>query len=319
MESLATLPDSAFDRRTYPEALVFFEWKARDGWPHRAYRWPAKDPARPRGSLLFQSGRGDFIEKYLESCDHWWRQGWAVEGFDWRGQGGSGRLRPGKWTDHRESFDPLVDDLADYVADWMARTPPPHVIVAHSMGGHVALRLCAERGVTLDGLVLVAPMLALNIRPLPVPLARMLVWGMNGIGLGKRWAREDRLTDPKRQLRLTADTDRYDDSQWWKIQNPSLGLGPPSWGWLKAALAGAARFARPGVLERVRTPILFLVSGRDRLVDGRAIAAAAARLPDARLCLFPTAAHEVLREAEENRLPAFAAIDEFLDARAPAR
>lgn len=319
MDSPATLPDSALDRRKYPKALVFFEWKARDGWPHRAYRWPAKHPERPRGSLLFQSGRGDFIEKYLESCDHWWRQGWSVEGFDWRGQGGSGRLRPGEWTDHRESFDPLVDDLAAYVAEWQARTPPPHVIVAHSMGGHIALRLCAERGVTLDALVLVAPMLALNIRPLPVSLAHLLVWGMNGLGFARRSAREDRLTDPRRQFRLTADRARYDDSQWWKSKLPSLALGPPSWGWLKAALAGATRFARPGVLEAVRTPILFLVAGQDRLVDGQAIRAAAARLPDAALQSFPTAAHELLREADDNRLPAFAAIDAFLDARVPAR
>ena len=85
----AVLPaESLFDRRRHPDGMTFHEWRAADGWPLRAYRWPA-DGAPSRGSLLFQSGRADFIEKYLEPCDHWHSEGWQIEGFDWRGQGGS--------------------------------------------------------------------------------------------------------------------------------------------------------------------------------------------------------------------------------------
>ena len=316
MASVTALPESAFDRRKHPDMLGFSEWRAADGWPHRVYRWPAAGAERSRGSLLFQSGRGDFIEKYLEACDHWWRGGWAVEGFGWRGQGGSGRVQRGVDIDHRDSFDPLVDDLAAYVAEWRARTPAPHVIVAHSMGGHVALRLCAERGVTLDALVLVAPMLGINVKPLPMWLARVMVSGLTAIGLGRRVARQERPDNPRRQRRLTADYERYADSQWWKEANPGLGLGPPTWGWIGAALASAARFGR---LETVETPVLLLVAGRDQLVDGRAIAAAATRLPIAELKRFPNAAHELLREADADRVPALATIDAFLNRVAPAR
>src|SRR5256885_5327523 len=39
---------------------------------------------------LFQGGRGDIFEKYLESFSHWKGQGWTITSFDWRGQGGSG-------------------------------------------------------------------------------------------------------------------------------------------------------------------------------------------------------------------------------------
>ena len=41
-------------------------------------------------------------------------------------------------------------------------------------------------------------------------------------------------------------------------------------------------------------------------------------LPDAELLMFPSAAHEILREEDAVRLAAHERIDAFLDARAPA-
>jgi lysophospholipase len=311
-------PESAFDRRKHPDALVFSTWIAADGWPHRVYRWATPAGVAPRGSLLFQSGRVDYIEKYLEACDHWHRAGWAVEGFDWRGQGGSGRLHPDNPADDRASFDPLVDDLAAYVTDWRARTPGPHVLVGHSMGGHVALRMLIERGMALGAMVLVAPMLGLNTGALPAPIAWIAVRAAMLAGFGARAAWRDDPADPRRQARLTSDRARYEDAQWWKRQVPTLGGGAPSWRWLATALAANARLARYR-LERVRTPVLLLVAGRDKLVDGEAIRHTAARLPDAEMRIFPQAAHELLREADAYRLPALAAIDDFLARRAPPR
>lgn len=317
MATTALPPESVFDRRRHPEGMIFPVWTAADGWAHRAYRWPAQGASR--GSLLFQSGRADFIEKYLEACDHWHRRGWSIEGFDWRGQGGSRPLVAGLQPDDRTSFDPLIDDLAAFVAAWKARTPGPHVLVAHSMGGHVALRACAERGVTLDALVLVAPMLALNTGFLPAPLARALIGGARLAGWGARAAWRDDMDDPRRQLRLTASRERYEDSQWWKQRTPGLGLGSPSWNWLGAAMAGGRRIARRRALANVRTPVLLLAAGYDKLVRDSAIEEAAWRLPDGEFQLLPTARHEMLREADENRRAALAAIDGFLDRRAPLR
>jgi lysophospholipase len=185
------------------------------------------------------------------------------------------------------------------------------------MGGHVALRACAERGLTLDALVLVAPMLALNTRRIPMPLARTMVRGATLLGLGHRAAWRDNLADPRRQFRLTASRERYEDSQWWKRQVPGLALGPPSWNWLGAALAGATRIARRDALEAVAMPVLLEAAGLDRLVNNDAIGEAARRLPDAELLTLPAARHEMLREADDNRLPALAAIDDFLDRKAP--
>lgn len=320
MPAATLAAESRFDRRRHPDGLAFAEWRAADGWPHRAYRWPAVAEV-PRGSLLFQSGRADYIEKYLEACDHWHGRGWSIEGFDWRGQGGSrgvdDRSNAGPPVDDRTSFDPLIDDLSAFVRDWQARTPGPHVIVAHSMGGHVALRACAERGVAPDALVLVAPMLGLNTGRLPHWLARLAIAGAVASGRGARAAWKDDFGDPRRQSRLTASRARYEDSQWWKQQSPGLATGAPSWNWLSAAMAGAARIARHGAIEGVGLPVLLLEAGLDQLVDGAAIERSAGRLPDAERVCLADARHEILRDADAPRLAALAAIDDFLDRRAP--
>lgn len=307
-----------FDRREYPAGFAFRDWHAADGWRHRAFRWPAAGGGAPRGSLLFQSGRADFIEKYLETCHHFHTRGWDVEGFDWRGQGGSGRLFPGSTADDRDSFDALIGDLAEFVADWRARTPGPHVVVAHSMGGHIAMRALPERGVALDALVLVAPMLGVNTGRVPPLVASGIIRSARRLGLARQRAWRDSKREPRRQLRLTADRERYLDSQYWKARLPHLASGPPSWGWLNAALDGIATLASEPVAD-VTTPVLLLMPGLDRLVDPEAAAAVMRRLPDSRTLVFPNARHELLREVDAERDAALAAIDAFLDERAPLR
>lgn len=311
---------TALDRRLLPARMAFSAWAAPDGWAHRRFDWPAE--GQPRGSLLFQSGRADFIEKYLEPLAHWHDRGWDVGGFDWRGQGGSGRLLPDRLTGHLPSLDPLVDDLAAYVAQWRLDTPGPHVLVGNSMGGHLVLRLLAERGVEVDAAILVVPMLGLNSGRLPDRAAHMIARIACRLGGSERRAWEQR-GDPAwagaHQRRLTHCRDRHADSGWWKSAQPELALGPPSWGWIAAAYASIAGLMRRGVLERVRTPVLLLGADRDALVRSAAIRRAAARLPRAELHMSPDGAHELLRETDAVRLWALGTIDRFLDATLPAR
>src|SRR5436853_3108881 len=143
----------AFDRRAVPRDARFGIWTAGDGWAYRTLERRQPDGAKARGSLLFAGGRGDFIEKYLEIHDHWHRAGWNVTAFDWRGQGGSQGDKPAGWLD---SFETVVGDLAGLIEAWRSETPSPHVVVGHSMGGHVLLRTLADRHPQIDAAVLVA-------------------------------------------------------------------------------------------------------------------------------------------------------------------
>ncbi|HEX6375950.1 MAG TPA: alpha/beta hydrolase [Allosphingosinicella sp.] len=309
--------DEAFDRRAVPADARFGSWAAADGWTHRTLERRQPEGAEVRGSLLFAGGRGDFIEKYLEVHDHWHRAGWNVTAFDWRGQGGSQGDRPGGWLD---SFESLVGDLAGLIEDWRARTPGPHAVVAHSMGGHVLLRTLADRHPSIDAAVLVAPMLAINSAPVPPLAAQWLASAATLFGWGRQPAwQQSSLPQPAGSLRqayLTGCGERYADELWWWERQPAFNLGPPSWGWLKAAYGSSAALT-PAGLAGVATPVLLIGTERDRLVSPAAIRAAAVRLPNAELLMFYDSAHEILRERDAVRLAALARIDAFFDRHAP--
>jgi lysophospholipase len=299
---------------------VLARWRAPDGWVLRRFTFAPADGVRPRGTLLFLGGRGDFIEKYLESYAHFQRAGWRVHGFDWRGQGESGRLSSDGTLGHADDFAPLIDDLAAIAREVRAEATGPCVAIGHSMGGHMLLRYLARPAPLFDAAVLVAPMLGFAGAP-PPGIARCVAAAACAIGLAHKraWSEGERPGDTRRQSSLTTSRERYADEMWWRAANPALALGPPSWGWLRAALASNAALDRPGVLEKIRVPILLLAAAKDRLVSGAAIARAAARLPDARLEIFPEGAHELLREIDPIRDRALGLIDAFFDARAAAQ
>ena len=67
--------DPAAARRAIPAHARESAWHAPDGHAIRRIDWPR--PAQSRGSLLFLGGRGDAYEKYLETLEYWFGQGWA--------------------------------------------------------------------------------------------------------------------------------------------------------------------------------------------------------------------------------------------------
>lgn len=313
---------TGFDRRRIPETARETRWALPDGHSLRRIDWPAA--AEPRGSLLFMQGRGDFYEKYLETLNHWAGQGWRVTAADWRGQGMSGRLGADAVTGHIADFSVWVEDLAALWAFWRAETPGPHVLVAHSMGGQVALRALAEGRIDPDAVVLSAPMLDVAGPPLPRWLLHAAARAMTILGDPRRpawkWSEKPGQVPAERISLLTSDADRYGDELWWREHRPELVMGPASWGWVERAFASMRGLERPGILERIRTPVLLLAVERDRLVGLSGILRAAARLPQGELVRFgPEARHEVLRETDAVRDRALAAIDEFLDRCALAR
>lgn len=312
------MASSALYRRAIPAAARFTFWSAADGWSLRRFDWPAE--GAPRGRILFQGGRGDIVEKYLELIAHWHEQGWSVTSLDWRGQGGSGRLSPDPHVGHVDDFATYIRDLADFWRVWRAEAAGPTVVMGHSMGGHLVLRGLVEAAATPDAAVLVAPMLGIKSGFGPW-LGERIARIIGGIGNSARAAWRENETPrgiATRQSLLTNDLDRYGDELWWQHAKPELLLGPPSWRWVVGAFASTRQLRADARLRTLNVPILMLVPMADQLVDARAAVAVAGRLPDVRLVKFgDEAAHEVLREADPVRNRAIAELDLFLAARVP--
>jgi lysophospholipase len=313
----------ALDRRAIPPDAFEGRWLAPDSHAIRRLDWPcATGRTQPRGSLLFLPGRGDFYEKWLEAMGHWHARGWSVTALDWRGQAYSGRFSDDGMTGHISDFGVWTDDLAAFWAEWASKSAGPHVVVAHSMGGHIALRALAAHRIAPDAAVLTAPMLGLLPEWLPRSVLHLFARGMKALrgATSAAWRGAERpdAAHLDRFKLLTHDRERYADETWWRGERPALALGPPSWGWIERAFASMAELERPGVLEAVRTRILILATTRDRLVSWRATRKAAARLPNARLVTYGSEArHEILREADAARNAALGEIDAFLDSVVP--
>ena len=319
--------DPAAARRAIPAHARESAWHAPDGHAIRRIDWPR--PAQSRGSLLFLGGRGDAYEKYLETLEYWFGQGWAVTAIDWRGQGGSGRLGDDDAIGHIGDFAHWIDDLRGFWSDWKAESganrpaQEKHVLIGHSMGGQLALRGVAEGAADPDALVLVAPMLGFAGPPLSPWMWHGAARVMAALGPVSRpaWKMGEKPGQPAgaRQGILTHDVSRYEDELYWREKRPQLRLGAPSWGWVERAAESMRRTARADVLAKVKLPVLVLSTSADRLVSARAIRRAVRLLPDARLMEFGSeSAHEILRESDEVRGRALSAIDDFLAQRLPA-
>jgi lysophospholipase len=313
------MASSALFRRALPSGARFSQWCAPDGWPLRRFDLAA-NAGPTRGSIVFEGGRGDIVEKYLESIAHWHAAGWSVTSIDWRGQGGSGRMADDARVGHVDTFETYINDFKGFYADWAAQAVGPRVLIGHSMGGHLALRAMVERVAAPDAAVLIAPMLGLH-SPVGARAGEWLAAAMRRIGHPARaaWkANEIPSARSTRQALLTHDTDRYADELWWHQAEPDLVLGPPSWTWLHAAFVSTRKLDRESRLTQMSVPTLMLIAEADRLVSAKAALAIAARLPNCETVTFgDEAAHEVLREVDAVRNRAMTAIDLFLDRQAP--
>ena len=317
------------DRRSIPPSASESTWTLADGHEVRRIDWPglkASGEASPRGSILFVPGRGDCYEKYLESLEEWHRGGWRVTASDWRGQAGSGRLGKDAYTGHIEDFSIWTDDLAHLWRGWVKEVPGPHIIAAHSMGGHLVLRalvdgkLQGEDGP--DAAFLSAPMLGMKGPPAPFfvqhAVAKLMCLIADPTRQAWKWSEKPGELPADRINLLTHDPDRYADEQFWRDTRPELVMGPASWRWVERAYASCRVLNASGAMEQVQLPIFIASTSNDRLVSHPANVRAAQRLPNGRLFeLGDDAHHEVLRETDAVRARVMGAIAQFLDEAAP--
>ncbi len=155
-------------------------WTAPDGWQLRC---ASPGPPRPRRRAVrscSRAGGATSSRSISRPSTIGTTRGWTITSFDWRGQGGSGRLTAAANCGDIDSFDSFIADLRAFYLDWEAATPGPHVVMGHSMGGHLVLRGLVEGAIRPDAAVIVAPMLGVKsaLGPFAERAARILGdWG----------------------------------------------------------------------------------------------------------------------------------------------
>lgn len=274
-------------------------------------------PAAGRGSVVVLPGRGEFIEKYAtEAVGELLDRGFAVYALDWRGQGLSDRALPDHDKGHVDNFTTYMADLKLFLDTVVAPAAPrPILAIAHSMGGHVLLRLLAESGAgPLGAALTVSPMMGLHrqgllkaVLAIAPELPTVDHWYLPG---GGPFARESRafttniVTHDERRFRFTDD---------WFRADPRLSLGGPTFGWGRQALRSMAAALVPGNLERIDLPTLLVSASGDRLVDVASHGPAIARIRQGRHVTIEGAAHEIMMETDPLLAQFWQAFDRLAD------
>jgi lysophospholipase len=248
-------------------------------------------------------GRTEMIEKYGATVSDLVAHGYDVAVIDWRGQGLSDRL-----CDPPLRGD--VPDFADYQKDvraywaWLDRqgAGQPRFILAHSMGGCIALRALMG-GLNVSAVAFSAPMWGLTLpratQKAVAPLTAFLrAVGQDTTEVPGAGEEFELWNFPFERNELTRDPDAYAKAQAQLRAHSELRLGAPSMRWLAAALRemqALQSMAAPAV------PAFCGIGTGDKIVSQDAIRSRMAAWSQGELVEYDGALHELLIERAEIR------------------
>lgn len=297
-------PDAGFARRE----------TAPDGARLRIGFWPAEDE---RGQVVLLPGRSEFLEKYEETIGELRERGFCVWAMDWRGQGLSDRALADRRKGHVDDFDAYLRDLAWFAETFVAPRPAATTcVLAHSMGGHIALRAVLEAKIAPDRMILLAPMIDLPLSRRAAASVRWLTAFAAGFGMGGWYLPGTGPRDAERRAfegnPLTGDRVRFDRTRAAVAANPAVALGGPTFGWLGAALRSVDRLRAAAAAGPETCPILVCVATDERVVSISAQKAVCGALPRCECVEIPDSRHEILMERDEPRALFWREFDAFL-------
>jgi lysophospholipase len=296
-----------------PEGLTAASIVSADGTRLRA---ASLIVPRSRATVVIAGGRGDFIERYFETIRDLVRRGFSVAIFDFRGQGGSERPYRNVYRSRLSSFAEYDDDLAAVMTKMvLPDCPPPYLALGHSTGANVILRALRTR-TWFERAVLTSPLLGVDAGAWPMPIAKALAFLMCWTGFG--WAfLPGHLKKPLTSKGFegnpfTSDRGRFDRDTATLEARPGLGVGGPSFSWLRAALKSMKELDALEGPEALRAPVLIVAAGHDRVVRTEAAREFARRVPTVSFVAIEESRHEIVCETDWIRAQFLAAFDAFM-------
>lgn len=311
------LPEGLAQRFSRPATWEWGIFESRDGARLRSGSAKPMSPSPAKATIVVVGGYTEFAEKYFETFNDLLAHGYNVGTLDWRGQGGSQRYLPDPQMAHSIGFEHDAADLEQYLRQYSGA---PAYLVAHSMGGNIALRLLHDHPNLVRGVILSAPALRVGSRAaMPAWQARALSGLMVAAGFGESYAmgqhewRDDAtrnaITSP-----VSHDHERDQNGLRWFRERPELRLGGGTYRWAYEFYRSCATVMSPTYLAAIRTPILMGSAGQDTFVDATAHREACAKLPACRLVQYPESRHELLMETDAVRAPWLNEIERFVAA-----
>lgn len=277
----------------------------------RVVRW-LSDVESPIGTVLLLHGFSEYIEKYFETAQNLLNRGWHVVSFDWRGQGLSERLHADAGQrGYVEDFEHFAFDARLVFDTFVEPLPGKRLLMGHSMGGNLALRLLQDHQPRFDAAVVCAPMLGLY--RLPLWIARVVTRAYVALGKDTQfvWGGAERdLSDAAVNV-LTTDDARFARNQSVLRACPDLVTHAPTWRWLREAAVSSARVKARSRARQIDTPTMLIAAECDKVVSIRGYGRFATASEWLRLEQIDGAEHEILQERDELQAKLWALFDQF--------
>jgi lysophospholipase len=269
-----------------------------------------------RGTVLILGGRAEYVERYFETMRDLQARGFAVVAFDWRGQGGSQRLRPDRNRGYVRHFRDYTRDLESVLKQCvLGKLPAPLHALAHSTGGLILLNRLQTPSPFVKAVV-TAALVDVNYKSWPKPVARIITKLMHYSGLG--WAYLPglrRLPFKRNEFEgnpLTSDHGRWNRDLSILEQHPELAIGGPTFSWFKGALDYIDDLNDWSAKLPTTCPVLLICADEERVVHPRAARAFADKVPGVSYIEIEDAKHEILMERSAIRKQFWSAFDAFV-------
>ena len=257
-----------------------------------------ENPAK--GIFLLLHGRSEFIEKYKWVAKQLQKKGFQVISPDWRGQGLSFRELDNRHKGHINRFDEYVDDLEALYSRVIESQGLPVYILAHSMGGHIALRFMSRHPLKIKKAVLASPMIDITLPAMIKPVSKLLSKTLSKtqfakkytIGSGDYSVRKAKFKGNN----LCHDPEKYQILHNEIANNPDLAIGGVTWGWLNAAFESIEVLKQDDIIGKISTPILMISAQKDSIVSSKAQEKLSSKLSNCSFLSIKGAFHELFFE-----------------------
>jgi lysophospholipase len=273
---------------------------------------------KQKGSILLLNGRREFMEKYSETIDELNQMGFNVYSFDWRGQGLSSRMLANRHKGFIDDYDVYLNDLDLFVTKIVKpESVHPLIIIAHSMGGHIALRFMHDHPEVAEMAVLTSPMIDIFESSVSKGLVKLITKIAIKAGLSHFYTigSGDYTDEEFKDNNLTSDPVRFTDSKNAIINNPDIAIGGATYGWLSATIKSIDILTQPGYLAKITTPILMVIAGNDKIVSIQAQKKICTMLPNCKLTEISDSRHEIFKETDAVRSILWREFKRFINAK----
>ncbi|MDP3283142.1 MAG: alpha/beta hydrolase, partial [Desulfobacterales bacterium] len=217
---------------------------------------------------------------------------------------------------HINNYSEYLEDL-NYFVNNIVRPAAvsPLIMLAHSMGGHVALRFLHDSPESADKAVLTSPMIDINIPSFPRWLVRFIAFCASRAGFGHSYSVGSKgysASNIKFEGNaLTSDPVRFMDEHRAVAERPELALGGVTYGWLAATFKSIDILSDIEYARKIKTPVLIISAGKDRIVSETAQRAICSVMEEGSFVSIPDSFHEILKERDTVRKTFWKEFDQF--------